>query len=77
MLGHQVPLEDGLLMMGAQVAVVRGHELIVVDGHYYLRIAEEPFGYQTTRAYRWRELGEFPSFAEAEQAARRALNERD
>lgn len=73
MLGDQGQVQDGRAMRGAQVAVVRGHELIVVDGHYYLRVPEEPFGYKTTMAYRWRELGEFASFTEAEMAARRML----
>lgn len=61
-------------MKGAHVALVRGCELVSVDGFYYLRIPDEAFTYQTTRAYRWKELGSFESFAAAERAAREVLN---
>lgn len=61
-------------MKGAHVALVRGCELVSVDGCYYLRIPDEAFTYQTTRAYRWKELGSFESFPEAEKAAREVLN---
>lgn len=63
-------------MRGARVATVRGCEIVLAEGCFFLRVPEEAFSFRTTRAYRWRELGSFPSLAEAERAARGFLSGR-